>query len=79
MPSVPSRRFRFDGSRLRAVRESRGLTREELAVRMPCSVSRISHAELNYHTPHIEVLAELAAALGVRVDDLLVLDDEVTS
>jgi hypothetical protein len=43
---------------------------------MPCSVSRISHAELNYHTPHVEVLAAMAAALGVRLEDLLVLDEQ---
>jgi len=46
---------------------------------MPCSVSRISHAELNYHRPHIEVLAAMAAALGVRVDDLLAYDAEAVT
>jgi transcriptional regulator with XRE-family HTH domain len=64
--------YRFDPSRLRSLRESKKISREELAARLRCSVSRVSHAELGYHEPSISKAAEFAAALGVRVDDLLV-------
>jgi transcriptional regulator with XRE-family HTH domain len=72
-------RYRFDGSRLRALREAGGETREQFAVRQhpPCSVSTIAKAELGYCTPRIETVAQYAMALGVRVEDMLVLDDDI--
>jgi hypothetical protein len=75
IPAKPAN-YRFDPARLRAIRESIPLTREEFAARLHCSVSRVSHAELGYHEPGISKLAEFAAALGVRVDDLLIYDGE---
>jgi transcriptional regulator with XRE-family HTH domain len=74
MPTPKPAPYRFDHARLRAIRESKQLTREELAARLHCSVSRVAHVELGYTEPGVSKAAEFAAALGVRVDDLLVYD-----
>ena len=64
-------RYRFSGARLRAAREAAGLTREEVAVRIRRSLSVVQFAETDKHEPGVEKAAALAAAVGVRVDDLL--------
>jgi transcriptional regulator with XRE-family HTH domain len=66
--------YHFDGARLRAAREAAGLTREEVASRIDRSVSTVTLTELNYRPPALETLGAMAAAVGVRVDDLFVLD-----
>jgi transcriptional regulator with XRE-family HTH domain len=78
IPAKPAT-YRVATERLRAIREAQQVSREELAARLHCSTSRVAQLELGYHVPGIGKLAEFAAALGVRVDDLLVLDDEVMS
>jgi transcriptional regulator with XRE-family HTH domain len=78
IPAKPAT-YRFDGERLRSIRESNKLTREELAARLHCSVARIAHAELGYNVPSISKAAEFAAALGIRVDDLLIYDAEAVA
>jgi hypothetical protein len=42
-------------------------------------VSRVSHVELGYAEPGVGKAAEFAAALGVRVDDLLAYDAVVVA
>jgi transcriptional regulator with XRE-family HTH domain len=70
-------RYVFDGELYRAERELQGLTREELAVRLGCSVSQIAHVELNNNPwQSLTKVARFAAALGKRVDDFVVSDDE---
>jgi transcriptional regulator with XRE-family HTH domain len=69
--------YRFSGARLRAAREAAGLTREEVAVRIHRSLTVVQFAETDKHQVGIEKAAALAAAVGVRVDDLLEpVDDE---
>ena len=75
MPDDGSRPFRFDPRIVRAVRESRGITREQLAVRLGYSVAVIAQFELGYRVPSLTKAAEFADALGIRLDDLLAIND----
>jgi transcriptional regulator with XRE-family HTH domain len=79
MPVPPTKPapYRVATERFRSLREERQISREEIATRLHCSVSRVTHFELGYTEPSARKVAEFAAALGVRVDDLLVLDDGV--
>lgn len=66
----------FSPSRLRGLRERRGLLQEDLA-RLTTAAghtvarSTISHLESGDRSPLPPVLKSLADALGVKVDDLL--------
>jgi transcriptional regulator with XRE-family HTH domain len=59
------------GTRLRSLREQRGLTQRELAVRLQTRVPQISRYETGAFMPNAETLLSLADALGVNVDTLL--------
>lgn len=66
----------FSPTRLRTLRERRGLLQEDLAQLTTSggyavSRSTISHLELGDRTPGAPVLKALADALGVVVDELL--------
>jgi hypothetical protein len=70
---VPS--HRFSGSKLRAARESHTpepLSREELGALVDHGGSIITLYELDYRTPPVLVLIDLADALGVGVEDFFV-------
>jgi transcriptional regulator with XRE-family HTH domain len=77
IPAIPAT-FRFVGARLRSFREARGWSREEVAVRVPCSTSTITAVELGYTIPSVDKAATICAAYAVRLDDVLepVVDDE---
>ena len=72
MPAPSPTAYRFSGARFRKIREAHGLSRELLAVRIPCSMATITRAELDYHVPGAERLAAFAAGLGVRMEDFFV-------
>jgi transcriptional regulator with XRE-family HTH domain len=69
-------RYQFSGARFKAAREAAGLTREEVAVLIGRSVTTVQFVETDKHEPGAGKAATLAAAVGVRVDDLLVPVDE---
>lgn len=56
---------------IRKIRESRGLTRPQLAERMGVSVSQITKLERGERRITTDWLASLASALGVRATELL--------
>ncbi len=62
------------GSRLRAVRNSRGWTLDELAERAGMSASTLSRLESGKRQASLELLVPLTKQLGIRVDDLITLD-----
>ena len=70
-PELPAR-FRFDRERLRSIREANGWTREDVAVRVPCSVSLVAAVELGYRRVSAERAATFCAVYGARLDDVLV-------
>lgn len=59
------------GPRLRAIRQSRGWTLEDLAGRAGMSPSTLSRLESGKRQANLELLLPLTRELGVRIDDLL--------
>ena len=64
------------GQRIRKTRKAHGLSQEQLAEQVNISVTHMSHIETGNTKLSLPVLVDLAAALGVRTDDLL--SDKVT-
>lgn len=62
---------RLFSERLREVRRSRGMTQAELARQAAVTVSYIARLEAAGSAPGVDLLARLAAALGVTVHELL--------
>ncbi len=58
------------GSRIRTVRQSRGITQEQLAEKVDISTNFMSLIE-NGRNMSVETLVKIASALGVTVDYLL--------
>ncbi|PRI10967.1 helix-turn-helix domain-containing protein [Leucobacter massiliensis] len=63
--------LRSPGPRLRAARQERGWTLDELAGRAGMSVSTLSRLESGKRQASLELLLPLTRQLGIRVDDLL--------
>ncbi|MDF2920395.1 MAG: family transcriptional regulator [Microbacterium sp.] len=59
------------GPRLRAARQERGLTLEELAERAGMSTSTLSRLESGKRQANLELLVPLTRQLGIRIDDLV--------
>jgi len=59
------------GPRLRAIRQARDLTLEELAAASGMSASTLSRLESGKRQASLELLLPLTRRLGVRLDDLL--------
>ena len=59
------------GDRLRAAREDRGLTLDQLSASTGVSKAHLSRLESGERQPSVGILVELAAALGTRVGALL--------
>jgi transcriptional regulator with XRE-family HTH domain len=59
------------GERLRAAREARGLTLDQLSVSVGVSKAHLSRLESGDRQPSVGILVEVAAALGTRVSVLL--------
>jgi transcriptional regulator with XRE-family HTH domain len=57
-------------SKLRTLRESRNMTREELADAIGTSRQRIHLLETSKHRPRWDEVQEIAKALGVALNDL---------
>ncbi|MDB4976633.1 MAG: hypothetical protein JWN48_4974 [Myxococcaceae bacterium] len=59
------------GQRLRALRLAAGLTQAELARRTGIHRPNIARVEAGRHTPSLETLARLAAAIGVKTERVI--------
>ncbi len=59
------------GPRLRAARQARGWTLEELATRAAVSMSTLSRLESGKRQASLELLLPVTRQLGIRIDDLL--------
>jgi transcriptional regulator with XRE-family HTH domain len=69
--------YQLDGGILRRHREQvLKVRREEIAVRLGCSVSRVAHVENNRRALTVGKAATFAAAYGLRLDDCIVPADE---
>ena len=65
------------GERVRDLREARGMTLDALAKEAGVSRKTIVNVQSGKHSPSLEKLAQIAAALGVSVSDLV--SDEATA
>ena len=56
---------------MRAIRKQKHLTQEELAYRSKLDYSYINQIENGKRNPSLTAIANIAQALGVRIEDLL--------
>src|SRR5271170_7761583 len=66
------------GVRVRALRESMGLSLRDLALRSGVSAPMLSQVERGETSPTLAVAARIAAGLDLRLSQLLRLDEEST-
>lgn len=69
-PAEPKPRKRKDsgvGAWLRTLREEAGLKQVEVARRMGCAPSWISHLERGSYDPHISTILRYGHAIGARI------------
>ncbi len=59
------------GARIRAAREKKYLTQEQLGEICALSTAHIGHIERGTRTPSIDALCAISSALGVSLDSLL--------
>jgi transcriptional regulator with XRE-family HTH domain len=62
---------RLIGDRLRALRESRGMTHAHVSRVMGIARSNVCRLENGRHTPHLESIARFARACGYDLRDVL--------
>lgn len=67
------------GQKIRKIRKAHGLSQEELAEKAGISTTHMSHIETGNTKLSLPVFVDIAAALEVRVDDLLETHDTVTT
>ena len=58
------------GSKIKTIRQKRGITQKELAVRINKSTSTISSYETNAQLPPLDVVGDIALTLNVSLDYL---------
>jgi transcriptional regulator with XRE-family HTH domain len=63
-------RRRAFGEHLRALRDERGLTQEDLAALAAVERKTVNRLETGQHLPRLNAVFRLADALGVRVSEL---------
>ena len=69
----------FDfGLRLKALRDARGMSQEQLARQVGVSKGTISRYEGNVQVPLFSVATKLALALGTSLDTLVGLESSIT-
>lgn len=59
------------GKRLKRIRESRGISRRDLAKVWRCTVANISQIETGRRDPRVSHLIKFAGLAGVSIDALL--------
>jgi transcriptional regulator with XRE-family HTH domain len=64
------------GKKIKALRLQKGMTQEELAVKLSMSSQAISKWENNVTMPDIQMLPNLSVILGVTIDELFALTDD---
>lgn len=64
------------GKKIKTLRLQKGMTQEEIAVKLNMSSQAISKWENNVTMPDIQILPELSVILGVTIDELFALTDD---
>ena len=66
--------YKYFGENIKKYRKRAGLTQEQLAEIVNCSCSHIGQVENGRGVPSLEITLSIANALGVMIDQLIVLD-----
>lgn len=66
------------GSRLKYIRQKRGITQKDLAARINKSISAVSSYESNAQLPPLDVVTDIALVLHVSLDYLVGIDKTYT-
>ena len=69
--------YRFSGPKLRSLRKERDLSREQIAVAVPCSQPLVVKWELDYSAPPRDTLLRLMKILDCRFEDLVEPDPDL--
>ena len=67
---ITKKDYKF-GRFLQKIRQSKGVTQEELAEKIGTSQTWIAYIETGRNKPNLEMLEKIAKALGVKVKDLI--------
>ncbi|WP_300346186.1 helix-turn-helix domain-containing protein [uncultured Oscillibacter sp.] len=70
--------YKSIGTRIRAVRQEKKLTQEQLAEAVGVGVTHISHIETGNSVPSLQVMVDIINALGCSADELLCVEIEQT-
>lgn len=70
MPSGKDYYERGDRVQIEAVRKQKGISRRELAIASGVTENSIYRYERNKRVPNANVVAKIASAMGVKIDDL---------
>ncbi|CQR54862.1 helix-turn-helix domain-containing protein [Paenibacillus riograndensis] len=65
------------GKKIKTLRLQKGMTQEQLAVKLNMSSQAVSKWENNVTMPDIQILPDLSVILGVTIDELFALTDDV--
>lgn len=68
--AVNARKLKQIGERIKKLRKQKGLTQEELAVKVRVSSTYIGFIEQGHRNPSINTADKLARALGTKLSDL---------
>ena len=68
--------YREIGKRIQLAREEKGLTQEDLAVKLGCTQSALSNYELGKRRLYLNLLTEIAQVLGKPLDYFMELPAE---
>ena len=68
--------YKSIGTRIRAVRQEKKLTQEQLAEAVGVGVTHISHIETGNSVPSLQVMVDIINALGCSADELLCVEIE---
>jgi len=70
VPSGKDYYERGDRVQIEAVRKQKGISRRELAIASGVTENSIYRYERNKRVPNANVVAKIASAMGVKIDDL---------
>ena len=65
------------GMRIRYYRQRKGITQEQLAYTVNTSAAYISYIEHAKKKPSLEKIAQISKTLGVTIDELVLVSDEI--
>lgn len=66
------------GDRIRKIREDKGLSQKEVALKVDIDRGQYSRIETNKVEPTLSTLEKIASAFGIEIEDLIKKDEPIT-